>query len=718
MNHRYAGILVLVLTWILLMAAFNFSPMDVPSASAQSGSRAERNWEWINHDIWASNSNPQTQINAGNVEFTELDWMYAFPPAAQFGPDMPGAGSGEGSIAPPLIVDGIVYSISNMKTITALDAITGAVIWQTPYVVDVDAAKERLPIQGAGGHVHGIHYIAGLLIMTGFECSQRAYDAQSGELAWEIKDTCGDVDDNVYKNPGYEGPGLYTQGAHPGSFWPEENIFVMTMSGPDIGGGGGRTYVDGYDVSRNPPTRLWRTYLQPGASGDANWAIDHCNNVRENGWFFSYKAWQDEGKMAIDCSEALETCRECLANDWGVPKHHISAVANIWGQMSFDKETGYIYLGTGNQGGWSNNSMTPGPNLFAASVLAMDMKTGEIVWFYQTAPHDMFENDNSWNMALGELDIDGRNRKVLIDQSTSGILYILDAATGEPLRVFDPWQATRSHYAKSFDVRNLDEMRLPWYNYPETDPAKTRVLIAPLRAGEGDTAYNNGVAFFASGTTSAYFGTGNLGGIGQPGFLEAIPELAIPGYAHNTTVIAYDLVSGKVKWSYFIDGTSVRGGVIVTGGVVYYGSAQGVLHMIDEETGEQIATKTYGLALLSQQTIGFDANGIAKTFITLGGSSGIGPFLANAGQQGVPGAIMTYKLGDNLPDEVIVEVEKIVEVEVEKEVEVQVEVIKEVEVEKEVVTTEEVISPISYVIIGLGVVLAVVSGVLYTRSRK
>ena len=63
-----------------------------------------------------------------------------------------------------------------------------------------------------------------------------------------------------------------------------------------------------------------------------------------------------------------------------------------------------------------------------------------------------------------------------------------------------------------------------------------------------------------------------------------------------------------------------------------------------------------------------------------------------------------------------VEVEVIKEVEVEKVVEV--EVIKEVEVEKEVVTTEEVISPISYVIIGLGVVLAVVSGVLYTRSKK
>ena len=698
------------------MATFNFSPLDVPSASAQSGSRAERNWEWLNHDIWATNHNPQTQINAGNIKFTTLDWMYAFPPAAMFAADMIGAGSGEGSIAPPLIVDGVVYSISNMRTITALDAITGAVIWQTPYVVDVDAAKARLPIQSAGGHTHGIHYIDGLLIMTGFECSQRAYDAKSGELAWEIKDTCADVKDNVYNNPGYEGPGIYTQGAHPGSFWSEENIFVMTMSGPDLNGGGGRTYVDGYDVTRNPATRLWRTYLQPGASGDANWAIDHCNNVRENGWFFSYKAWQDEGKMAISCSEALETCRECLANDWGVPKHHISAVANIWGQMSFDKETGIIYMGTGNQGGWANNSATPGPNLFAASVLAMDMRTGEIIWFYQTAPHDMFENDNSWNMVLAELDIDGKNRKVLIDQSTSGILYILDAATGEPLRVFDPWQATRSKYAKSFDVRNMDEMRLPWYNYPAPFPPGSRVLIAPLRAGEGDTAYANGVAFFASGTTSAYFGSGNLGGIGVPSFAQAIPELAIPGYAHNTTIIAFDLANNEVKWRYFIEGVSVRGGVIVSGGVVYYGSAQGILHMINEETGERIDTKTYGLALLSQQTIGFDANGIAKTFVTLGGSSGIGPFLANAGQQGVPGAIMTYRLGDNLPDAVVVEVEKIVEVdkivevEVEKIVEVEVEVIQEVEI--------ETISPISYVIIGLGVILIVVSGVLYQRGKS
>ena len=68
-----------------------------------------------------------------------------------------------------------------------------------------------------------------------------------------------------------------------------------------------------------------------------------------------------------------------------------------------------------------------------------------------------------------------------------------------------------------------------------------------------------------------------------------------------------------------------------------------------------------------------------------------------------------------------VEVEVIKEVEVpgaERVVEVEVEKIVEVEVEKEVVTTEEVISPISYVVIGLGVVLAVVGGVLFSRSSK
>ena len=104
-----------------------------------------------------------------------------------------------------------------------------------------------------------------------------------------------------------------------------------------------------------------------------------------------------------------------------------------------------------------------------------------------------------------------------------------------------------------------------------------------------------------------------------------------------------------------------------------------------------------------------------------------------------PGAIMAYGLRDGWQDvaveirevERIVEVEVIEEVEVEKIVEVQVpgeervvevEVIKEVEVpvveEVEVVTTEEVISPISYVVIGLGVVLAVVGGVLFSRSSK
>ena len=63
-----------------------------------------------------------------------------------------------------------------------------------------------------------------------------------------------------------------------------------------------------------------------------------------------------------------------------------------------------------------------------------------------------------------------------------------------------------------------------------------------------------------------------------------------------------------------------------------------------------------------------------------------------------------------------VEVEKIVEVE--KVVEVEKEVVKEVEVEKEVIVTEEVVSPVSYIAIGLGVVLIVISGVLYQRGKS
>ena len=182
------------------------------------------------------------------------------------------------------------------------------------------------------------------------------------------------------------------------------------------------------------PTRIWQTFLMPGSSGDEEWALHEC----EKGWFFSFPEWLESERMGVPCSEVENECRECLLNDWKDPRlnkvHTASTIATIWGHYLVDPETGIVYIGTGESGPYPNAERRPGPNLYGSSIIALDARTGEFVWWYQTVPHDMWDYDCSWNAMLG--DVDGR--KALFKACKNGFLYALDAATGDPIWVFKP----------------------------------------------------------------------------------------------------------------------------------------------------------------------------------------------------------------------------------------------------------------------------------------
>ena len=180
---------------------------------------------------------------------------------------------------------------------------------------------------------------------------------------------------------------------------------------------------------------------------------------------------------------------------------------------------------------------------------------------------------------------------------------------------------------------------------------------------------------------------------------------------------------------------------MTTGNVVYGYAGDGNLYMLNADTGELLDKKFFGVPVNVAPTIGSGNDGKHRIGLHVGGGGGF----VFRGHGTAPGTFATFGLPDELPRNVeaevrevlvpgeervvevereverIVEVEKIVEVQVpgeERVVEVEVEKIVEVEKEVEVITTEEVISPISYVAIGLGVVLVVVSGVLYQRSKN
>jgi quinohemoprotein ethanol dehydrogenase len=107
--------------------------------------------------------------------------------------------------------------------------------------------------------------------------------------------------------------------------------------------------------------------------------------------------------------------------------------APVWQTPAVDPELGLLYFSTGNPGPDYNGSIRAGDNLFSASVLAVDAKTGEYRWHFQQVHHDLWDYDAPNPVILFDLEIDGRMRKGLAQASKTGWVYILDRTNGEPL---------------------------------------------------------------------------------------------------------------------------------------------------------------------------------------------------------------------------------------------------------------------------------------------
>ncbi len=737
-------ILSLIIVTILIMSSLAaLFTVLVPATAQQqaagsipSGDRAARNWEYANHDSWSSNYSPQNEINKDNVQFLEVKWLFPHPTATSASRSFP-LGASEGSIIPTLIVDGTVYHTTNVRNIYAFEGTTGKT--QYTYFWEFNVTKNNADqaarglagvCTGGGASNHMIHYIDGLLYqgVTGGWVS--AVDAKTGKEAYRFGNICADIEGDIYKWPGADGPGGCGGGNAPPVVYRKENILLLGVCGAD-NNPGGRPFVDGYDLKVTPPKRLWRTYMAPPApEGDPEWAIKACNNARVGGWYFDYPLWyKDPTKMAVNCKDVP---RENLINDWGVPKFWGNAPASFWGQWAVDEETGLFYLGTGNAGGGNGNATfwTPGPNLYAATTVALDAKTGQIVWWNQNTVRDMKESDNSWNVVLATIG----GKKMIIKHGTQQFIWAYDAATGAPTWVWEP-SITRTRTGSDGVVRgrsgctpsiganpatqdglwndvmsHFDMQEKKWFNYPSTGT----FCWIPERPGESDialdTSTNTIFVQIGLGTDSLGHKAARCDTRADTCGSLAAPTPLLSTNPQNVTVYAVDATTGKEKWSLFIPGASVRGGTIVSGGVVYVNSVTGYYYAIDAATGKVLHKIFIGGASFSQASIGKTSIGKSVLFLKSGGTAGLGPYLLGAASGAIPGALLVYGLPDKLPEPQVITKEVIKEVPKEVIREVPKEVIKEV--------TVETVSPISYAAIGISVIILVIAGVLFTRRKK
>ena len=107
--------------------------------------------------------------------------------------------------------------------------------------------------------------------------------------------------------------------------------------------------------------------------------------------------------------------------------------ASVWQTPAVDPELGLIFFSTGNPGPDYNGGVRAGDNLFSASIVALDAKTGEYRWHFQQVHHDIWDYDGPSPVVLFDLELNGAQRKGIAQPSKTGWVYILDRTNGTPL---------------------------------------------------------------------------------------------------------------------------------------------------------------------------------------------------------------------------------------------------------------------------------------------
>jgi alcohol dehydrogenase (cytochrome c) len=107
---------------------------------------------------------------------------------------------------------------------------------------------------------------------------------------------------------------------------------------------------------------------------------------------------------------------------------------NPWVPGSYDPESHLFIFGTGNPSpAYTSQTRGEGDNLYTCSIVAVNVDTGEMVWYYQTSPHDTHDWDSAQTPVLVDAEFNGKMRKLVLTASRNGYYFTLDRLTGEHL---------------------------------------------------------------------------------------------------------------------------------------------------------------------------------------------------------------------------------------------------------------------------------------------
>ena len=367
--------IVMTMRYPIALALVGATVASASPVFAQTGA-LDGEWRFYGGDGGHTQYTGLDQIDRDNVTELQVAWRWKAENSA--------AGPFFNFESTPIMIGGILYTTTGASEVAAVDAETGQTMWLfTPPPKASGDTERSLSPQGSG---RGVAYWTdgeqARIFHSVSDGRLVALDANTGEPVAGVGeggyvDLSQDID-----RPGAQVRCISTP------IVSNDVVVAQVVPAGESGYEATPGHIRGYDVRTGE--RLWIFHVVP--QGDD----------------FGVDTWHEDS--------------------WRYTGH-----SGVWTQLTVDEELGYLYLPTEIATNDWYGGHRPGDNLFAESIVCLDIRTGERVWHYQLIHHGIWDYDNPAPPTLVDVTHDGRRIKAVAMVTKQGYTYVFDRETGSPL---------------------------------------------------------------------------------------------------------------------------------------------------------------------------------------------------------------------------------------------------------------------------------------------
>jgi len=389
--------------------------------TAQHGAK-NGEWRFYGGDAGTPKYSPLDQINSSNFSKLEIAW--------RFKTDSLGTRPEYKLEGTPLMIKGVIYATAGTRRdVISLDAKTGEVNWV--YSMREGKRAAIAPRQLSG---RGLSY-------------------------W----TDGKGDDRiVFVTTGYRLVELNAHTGRPIESFGKEGIIDLKV-GMVTGTGQPIDLENGEAGLHSTPTVVKDVVIVGSSFKEGMTVVTHNNtkgtvrafDVHSGKLLWTFNTIPRPGEFGNDTWEN---------NSWAT-----NGNTGVWTQSTVDEELGLVYLPVETPTSDFYGVERPGNNLFAESLVCVDLKTGKRKWHYQVVHHPVWDYDLSSAPILADINVNGKAVKAVALPSKEAFLYVFDRVTGEPV-----WPIEERPVPQS-DVPG--EKTSPTQPFPSKPPAYARQYL-------------------------------------------------------------------------------------------------------------------------------------------------------------------------------------------------------------------------------------------------